>query len=289
MNRILQHKQVHLHTIILLWGLTPVLGKFISIQALDLVWFRLLFAGISLGIYVAYKRYSLRFNLKQLAVMLLMGCVVGAHWFFFYHAIKVSNVSVALSGFATVTLFGSLLQPLLLRKPFFAGDVVYGLVIMVGLLIIVNAESVEIAGIIYGVLAAFTGAVFSIYNGKLIENHAAPAITLMEFAGAFLFISLVKFPFNPELPSLSSSDMWALLVLSILCTTVAFTWSIEILKYFQPLYVIITNNLEPVYGIVFSYWVFGASEHMSATFYSGALIILISVFTYPLIQRRFTG
>jgi drug/metabolite transporter (DMT)-like permease len=67
----------------------------------------------------------------------------------------------------------------------------------------------------------------------------------------------------------------------------AFTLSVEILKQFDPFTVIITNNLEPIYGVIFSLLIFGESEMMSTQFYFGALIILFSVFTYPFVKKRF--
>ena len=60
-------KYVQLHFIILLWGFTPVLGKLISIDAYDLVWYRLLFSALSLYIYMRYKGISLRIKKKKSA------------------------------------------------------------------------------------------------------------------------------------------------------------------------------------------------------------------------------
>jgi drug/metabolite transporter (DMT)-like permease len=286
----LAHKKLfELHFIILLWGFTPVIGKYISLQATDLVWYRLIISAISLYLYIRYKNISLKINTKQFGIIILMGFVVGLHWFFFYHAIKVSNVSIALSGFATMTLFASLLQPLLLKKPFFSGDFIYGLFILTGLLVILNFEGFYIDGLLYGVLAAFTGAIFGVYNGKLIEKHDAESITLFEFIGAFILLSILKICIDEGdfIQILSLTDFIALLFLSIVCTTIAFTWSIHILKHFTPFTVIITNNLEPVYGIIFSIVLFGESEKMSTGFYLGTSIILLSVFTYPIIKRKF--
>ncbi len=287
---IFQNKLLQLHSIILLWGLTPVIGKFVSLQATDLVWYRLIFSAISLYLFMRYKKIKIDLPLKQLGVILGMGCVVGLHWFFFYHAIKVSNVSIALSGFASMTLFASILQPLMLKRAFFWGDIFYGLVILIGLIIIVNFESSFTSGLLYGILAAFTGAIFGIYNGKLIKKHDASTITLFEFIGAFALISIMKLMSDdgtPFVKHITPSDWIGLLILSILCTTVAFTWSIHILKYFSPFTVIITNNLEPVYGILFSIILFGETEMMSPGFYMGTLIILSSVFTYPILKRKY--
>ena len=67
-------------------------------------------------------------------------------------------------------------------------------------------------------------------------------------------------------------------------------WShgdVEILKKIDPLTVIITNNLEPIYGVVFSIILFGESEMMSSGFYAGASVLLFAVFTYPFFKRKF--
>ncbi len=283
------NKLLQLHTIILLWGFTPVIGKFISLQATDLVWYRLLFAAISLLLFMLYKGIKLTIPVKDFGMILLMGAVVGIHWYFFYHAIKVSNVSVALSGFSTITFFASILQPVILKKKFFWGDLIYGLLMLIGLTIILNSGELSPDGLVYGILAAVTAAIFGIYNGKLIEQHNAATITLYEFGGAFVVLSVMKLmsATGEFIPALNLSDLGGLLFLSILCTTLAFTWSVEILKHFTPLTVIITNNLEPLYGIAFSLLLFGESEYMSGGFYIGAVIILMSVFTYPFIKKKY--
>ena len=289
------NKYLILHFIILLWGFTPVLGKLISLPAIELVWWRLLFSLLSLYAYARFKGVSFHLSIKQILPLLGWGTVVGAHWYCFYHAIKVSNVSVAMMGFSSITLFASLLQPIMLKKKFFWGDLIYGLVIMIGLWIVSEAETVYLSGIIFGILAALLGALFGVYNGSLINRYDSAQITLFEFLGAFILMTGISYvelyqnglgftwmPF--ELPG--THDLIFLLVLSILCTTLAFTLSVEILKKIDPLTVIITNNLEPIYGVVFSVLLFKDSEIMSPSFYAGAAILLVSIFSYPLIKRR---
>lgn len=282
-------KYILLHFIILLWGFTPVLGKLISFDALDLVWWRLLFAGSSLFIYLRWKGDSLKIDAKNLLFLLGWGFIVGLHWFFFYHAIKVSNVSMAMAGFSTITLFASIMQPIMLKRRFFWGDIFYGMVIIAALVVILQFESMHYKGVIYGALAALTAAMFGVYNGKLITKHPAGKITFYEFFGAFITITSIQaFQGNLlQIPIPTGVDLIALLVLSLVCTTLAFTLSVEILKDIDPLTVIITNNLELVYGVVFSLWLFGSSELMSKGFYFGASILLIAVFTYPLFKRKF--
>lgn len=285
-----KNKYLQLHFIVLLWGFTPVLGKLISLPALDLVFWRLIFAGLSLAVFIIYKKFKFDLSIKETSIIFIMGILVGAHWYFFYHAIKVSNVSIAMAGFSTMTLFGSVLQPILLKKKFFWGDAFYGVIILIGLAIILQFESGSIEGVFYGILAAFTGAFFGIYNGKLILKHNSSYITIVEFIGALVFIIFIKLIINDNyfyLEPFKNYDMLWLLVLSILCTTLAFTLSVEIMKYFSPFTVIITNNLEPVYGVIFSVFLFGQSEIMSSQFYIGAIIILFCVLSYPFFKKKF--
>jgi drug/metabolite transporter (DMT)-like permease len=286
----IKSKLLQLHLIILLWGFTPVLGKLISFGAMDLVWYRLAISLGSLVLFMAYKGYNLKLQPRAMMDLGLIGFVIGLHWFSFYHAIKVSNVSVAMAGFSTITLFASLFQPILLKQKFFWGDFLYGLILVIGLGIIFKFETEHLLGLVYGILSAFTGAFFGVYNGKLVQIYGAHKITFYEFLGALIFITLTKFlseSYTFQLPQINVMDGIYILVLSLVCTTLAFTWSVEILKYFSPLTVIITNNLEPIYGIVFSVLLFGDTEYMSNGFYVGALIILTSVFTYPIIKHRF--
>lgn len=285
-----KHKFYQLHFIVLLWGFTPVLGKLISLSALDLVFWRLVLAIVSLGIYILFQKYKYDLSNKELSEILLMGILVGSHWYFFYHAIKVSNVSIAMAGFSTMTLFASFLQPILLKKKFFWGDAFYGFIILIGLTIILSFEGGAALGVLYGVLAAFTGAFFGTYNGKLIEKHNSSYITIIEFFGALIFtviVILVQGNGQFYLAPVSSLDWFWLFILSVICTTLAFTMSVEIMKYFTPFTVIITNNLEPIYGVAFSVLLFGNSEIMSSQFYIGAAIILICVFSYPFFKKKF--
>ena len=49
------------------------------------------------------------------------------------------------------------------------------------------------------------------------------------------------------------------------------------MKYLSPYTVMLTINLEPVYGIFLAFLIFGDAEKMSDSFYYGAAIILSTV------------
>jgi hypothetical protein len=53
---------LHLHLIVFIWGFTAVLGKLISLQALDLVWYRMLFALVFIFLYILFKKEPLKIS-----------------------------------------------------------------------------------------------------------------------------------------------------------------------------------------------------------------------------------
>ena len=58
------------------------------------------------------------------------------------------------------------------------------------------------------------------------------------------------------------------------------------MKWLTPFTLMLTINLEPVYGILLALAVFGDKEFMSTTFYSGAAIILATVIVNAYLKLR---
>jgi len=107
---------LHLHLIVFIWGFTAVLGALITLDALPLVWFRMLFAVGFIAIYIYFKKLPLKVSRKALLQFLFSGLIIALHWFTFFHAIKISNVSITLACLSTGALFASLLDPILYGK-----------------------------------------------------------------------------------------------------------------------------------------------------------------------------
>jgi len=58
------------------------------------------------------------------------------------------------------------------------------------------------------------------------------------------------------------------------------------MKYLTPYTVMLTINLEPVYGIILAVLIFGEKEKMSPQFYIGALIILFTVVINGILKNK---
>lgn len=277
-----------LHFTVLIWGFTGVLGELISVSALHLVWFRVLIAALSLWVFFMFKRRSIRVTKAQLGQYLAVGSLVGLHWVLFFHAIKISTVSVTLVTLSSVTLFTSILEPIINRKRIAISDVMVGLLIIFGIYLIFKFEFQYFWGIVYGLSCAFCASIFSIFNARMVKKASPTIITFYEMIGAFLVVSImlaVVGQFDEQL-YLSQSDLLYLLLLGGLCTAFAYVLGVAVMKELSAFTVALTTNLEPVYGIILALMIFGQREAMSTGFYFGAIIILGAVFIYPYLKTK---
>lgn len=280
---------LHLHFIVFIWGFTAVLGKLISLEALDLVWFRMLFAITFMAIYVVYKKESLKISPKVFIGFMIAGVVIAVHWLAFYQAIKVSNISITLSCMSTGAFFASILEPIFYKRKIIWYELLFGVVVVVGLAIIFNVETKYKEGIILAVSAAFLSALFSVINGKYAKIYNPNIISFYELGGGLFFLTLYLLfteKLTHEFLTISMSDFLWLLVLSSFCTAYAFSASVKVMKYLSPYTVMLTINLEPIYGIILALLVFNDKEKMSFQFYIGALIILATVILNGILKNR---
>ena len=280
---------LHLHLLVFIWGFTAILGALISINAIPLVWYRMLIAVIIVYFYFLIKKKSLKVQPKSLLKFVIGGIIIAIHWIAFFSAIKIANVSVALVTLSTGALFTSLIEPLFFKRRLDFLELLFGIIVITGLYIIFNVESNYTLGIIYALVAAFLSALFSVLNGLFVRKHSAEVISFYQLASGVAFITCYIFAttgFSYDDFALSKSDFIYLFILSSICTAYAFITSVKIMKHLTPYTVMLTINLEPVYGIILAVIIFGEKEKMSPQFYIGALIILITVIINGILKNK---
>ncbi len=281
---------IHLHFIVVLLGFTAILGALITLDAAELVWFRMLFAFAGLWVYLRWRKIPFRLQWRDMLRLFGIGLVVALHWITFFHAVKVSNVSVTLGVFASATLFTSFLEPILQKRRIFWLEVFLGLITLTGIYIIFRYEFKFIEGIVFSLISAFLNGLFAVFNRNISHRHHHSVISFYEMLGGFMFIS-VFFAFSGQLSipnlTLSAPDLFWLLVLALVCTSYAFTAIVNIMKVLSAYTVMLAINLEPVYGIIMAFFIFPGAERMSAGFYLGASIIVLAVLSYPYLKRKF--
>lgn len=281
---------IKLNWIVFIWGFTAILGRLITLDALPLVWYRMLFAVFFIFLYNKYTKTTLKFPKKVILKFLVAGLVIALHWFTFFRAIKVSNVSITLACLSTGAFFASIIEPIFFKKKIIWYEIFFGLLVVVGLSIIFNVEGQYSEGIILALISAFLSASFAVINSKFVENYEPKVISFYELLGGVLFFSLFLLgssSFNADFFQISLNDFMYLLILSSVCTAYAFIASTSVMKFLSPYTVMLTINLEPIYGILLAVLIFKDKEQMSSTFYLGAFIILITVILNAVIKAKY--
>lgn len=278
-----------LHFTVMIWGFTAILGALISIGEVHLVWYRVLLASLSLFIYFKVRKTNFKVSKESFFKIFATGGIVGLHWILFFGSIKASTVSVGIVCLSSLTLFTAILEPLFKAKSISFFEILVGMLIILGIYTIFKFETQYKTGIIMGISSALCASIFSIINSKLIKNNSAPVITFYEMLGACFWISLyllISGGFNSQIIP-NTKDIFYLLILSTICTSFAYVLGVHVMRELTAFKVALVTNLEPIYSIILALLIFRESEEMTGGFYIGAIIILASVFMYPVIKTRY--
>ena len=270
-----------LHLIVLIWGITAVLGKLITLDPGVLTaWRTGLAAAILFGI-LTVRRQSWP-GRRDLAVMLATGLLIGLHWFLFFLGGRLGTVSCSLAGASTMALWVALLEPLMVRSRRWSwAEGLLAAGVTSGVMIIQFKDR----GLLTGILAAGVAALFSIINGRLVQRHSALVITALEMtsacalcvAGSFLMPPATGLQWWP-----AKTDWPWLLILAVVCTVFAYSACVWVQRRVSAFSLGMASNLEPIYGMALAPLVFGVVEHQSLQFYAGSAVIIGCVVLHTL-------
>ena len=274
---------------VLILGFTGIFGKLISLNTIELVWYRMLIAFITLFTFLAFKKELTKIKKKDFFGLLFVGSLVAVHWFFFFESIKVSNVSVAVVCLSTASFFSAMIEPFFLKRKPKLYEYLLAIVVFVTLFLMLEAETKYTMGYIYGIIASFLGTLFTLYNAKYINRLEASKITMVEMLAGVIIFSILML-INKEIGisnlKININDFVYLFLLGTICTAAVFVWMVEIMKYISPYSLIMAINLEPIYSIVLALIIFSESEHMNLSFYIGASVIILVVFLESYLKNK---
>lgn len=281
-----------LHFLVFLWGFTAILGKLISIPAVEMVFLRTLLAALGMAAIILGGMGTFKASRRDIVIATLTGFIVAAHWLTFFISGRVSNPSTSLVGFATCSLWAALLEPIVKGKKISIVEVGLGLVVVAGLYVIFSFNFQYPLGLVLGIVSGITLAIFGVINSLLVQRVSSYTITFYNMAGATIGVSLF-FPFYLQYFAADGQlhfdatfmDWIWILVLALVCSVYAYTVGINLTKKLSVFFIQLTLNLEPVYGIILALIIFGESEVMNTNFYVGTLIILGAVVMYPVFKR----
>ena len=281
---------VLLHLATLLYGLTAILGDLISLQALPLVWWRVLLTALSLLFLLRMGRDILTLPRKLIAQFMGIGLIVALHWLTFYGAIKLANASVALAAFALTSFFTSLIEPLLTEKSFDRTELILGILVIPAMFLIANNLDLHLfKGLLVGILSAFLAAVFATLNKRMVGRASNYQITFLEMSSACLFLGLfLPFAYADGMPLMPTPQDWVyLMILALVCTTFAFIITLKALEKVSAFDANLIINLEPVYGMILAALILQDHKEVGPLLYVGVALILLRVLSYPLVRKKF--
>lgn len=280
---------IHFHFIVFIFGFTAILGSLISISSLSLVWYRMLIAVMCLLIILPLLKKKLIIPKSLFFKLLFCGILISLHWVFFFKAIKASNVSITLSILSLGAFMTSFLEPLFYKKKIIFYEVFLGLLVVLGTAIIFKTQFKYIEGIIYSLISVIFSVLFTLINGKLVGQASSYTISLYELLGGFItlsFILILSNDFNTELFVLKNNDFLWLLILGTICTAYAFVVSVDVMKYLSPYSLMLSINMEPIYGILLASLFLNESKNMSYQFYVGFSFIFLAVILNGILKIR---
>ncbi|MDA9849155.1 DMT family transporter [Flavobacteriaceae bacterium] len=272
---------LHLHFLVFIAGFTAILGEVISLSSIALVWHRMLIAFVLTFLFLIYRKYNLRVTLRDFIKFSLAGIIIALHWITFFEAIEQSNISITLAMFSTGAFFASLFEPIFFKRKIRTVEIILGCIVICGVFIILRANINSFTGVLLGVVSALLASLFSVFNGKLVQDNKPFLISFYEFLSGVVFI-LLYLIFSKNLSDLAitsffSYDYFYVFILGSICTAYAFIASIHILKFLSPYTLVLTYNLEPVYGILLAIFIFPETEKMQFSFYIGTVIIISTI------------
>ncbi len=281
--------QLQIHFCVVLWGFTAIFGRLITLPALPLVWWRMLLVAVILALVPKVWREVRALPIGLIAAYAGIGALIALHWLAFYGSIKLSNASVGATCMGLGPAFLAICEPLLTRRRFDPRELLLGLAVIPGVVLVVGGVPVEMrTGIAVGVIAALLVAIFSALNKRLVGRGNPLAVTGIELGSGALLLTILAPLIPHEGPAFllpGTRDALLLVTLAVVCTLLPFALSLVALRHLSAFGAQLAINLEPVYVILIAMVLFGEQRELSLSFYLGVAVILGSVVAYPLLRR----
>jgi drug/metabolite transporter (DMT)-like permease len=267
------------HCAVLLFGLTGLFAKIIHQSPSIIALGRVFFSSIFLILCIRAKRYTLTLrNKKEYAVIILAGMLLALHWTAFLTSIQISTVAIGTLTAATFPLFVSLLEPLFFREKPRPINIVYALIVLIGILCIVpefELTNKTTQGILWGIGASIAYAGISLLNRGFSNKYPGMVISFYEQSTAMVVL-LPQILFSKTI--FSGGDIIAMLILGVVFTAISHSLFIEGFKYIKVQTAGIITGLQPVYGIIVAFLLFQERPGIKELL-GGAIILGVALYS----------
>jgi DME family drug/metabolite transporter len=229
------------------WGFVAIIVREVDLDAEVLVFYRVLFGVVALGLLLAAARGLARARLpgKRLWALLL-GTTLGVHWFLYFETIKLSSVVFAVLTAYTAPILVALFGPLVLPERRSRAAVGALFVAVPGLVLVAlggGEADVRPLAVATGLGTAATYAVLVIGTKRVAADVSAAGLTLWNYSLAGLVMAPLVLFAGRAVPS--ADELPYVLVLGVVFTAVSgylYIWLIRrvtaqamgVLAYLEP-------------------------------------------------------
>lgn len=263
-----------MHVAALMFGLTGIFGKLTEAGPATIVLGRAAFAVLALLVFAHLFTLPLlrRLTPTRLAQLAACGLLLGAHWLTFFHAVKVAGVGIATLGFASFPAFVVLLEWAGWRERPSRLDMVKVALIVTGLVLVtptfeLGAEATN--GLVWAVVSGLCFAAVSVGNRLTSVDLSAVQVACCQnvvIVGCLLPVS------GSALLSMPALDWLWIALLGLFCTGLAHGLFVASLSVLRARVASLFFALEPVYGILFAWYLFGQQPTLRMVL-GGVLIV----------------
>ncbi len=244
-----------IHLAVLLFGFAGLFAKWVNLPAAILVFGRVFFAALFLFLYLLFTKKSFWLKTKNDYLSLfLAGVLLAFHWFTFFYSIQISSVAIGILGVSTFSIFSALLESFFFKEKFCYKNLIPATLSVLGIYIILpefSFSNVVTQALFWAVVSGFAFALISFLNRKQVKKYSGGLVAFYQDLSA----SLVLFPLLFVLDyQFSWASLGELLLLGAVFTALAHSLFITGLGAIKVHQASVIANLEPVYGIVFAFF-----------------------------------
>ncbi len=264
---------IAVHSAVLIFGLTALFSKLISLTALEITLLRSIFAVFIILAIFLWQNKSIKLSkAKDYSIVILLGVLLALHWVTYFHAMQVSSVAVGVIALYTFPIMTVFLEPLFHGEQAHIKDVMSAVTVLFGVYLLVpefslNNETTQ--GILWGILSALFFALRNIIQGHYFKGYSARHSLF--YQTLVTFVILLPFSFE-VIPEVTTIQWGQLLILGVFFTAVPHTLFAFSLLNLKAKTVSLVACVQVVYASIFAALLLG--EWLEFSTVAGGLIVV---------------
>jgi drug/metabolite transporter (DMT)-like permease len=273
------------HAAVLIFSFTALFSKLISLPALEITFYRSVFACLAIAVYMVYTKQSYRLGSRRDYMMAgLLGSLLAVHWVTYFHAMQVSTVAVGVIALYTYPVITVFLEPLFHGERPHVADILSSIAVLFGIYLIVPEFSLDnstLVGVLFGVFSALMMSLRNIMQRRYFSAYKASHSLFYQT----LVVMLVLLAFiDTDVSSIEESQWWLLLLLGIVFTALPHTLFANGLLHLKAKTASLIACVQVVYAAIFAAIILG--EWLTWNVVAGGLIVVSAAMYESLPKKR---